>query len=280
MSANIKNVSKRLEPWKHECHHDNESHPRLDKERSAAGQQRRSIRLASALAHSPQESAQAVAKKLRTCAPNHRCGSGFCPSCTWATNRWFRKIALAFANTATAMLFSTVQLPDQKAMPANLEELDPNEQKLLLANALDKADLGRAIVFGAMDLSLNIWLATGARYWSAHWALFTPDRHASSVTTAISRILHDSALVHFPVKTRAITHTPDRVFSYAFKNVFDKKLIPLAQDGHNGNSVITPDDPEFDTLAVNLDRIGIMPRFFSQRCTFAEDQILSCDWRR
>src|SRR5579864_2999917 len=110
-----------FEPWQDEYFHADNCRPRLNGERGANGQGRLARRYAAALAGSPLKSAQAVAERLLACAPDYRCGCGICPPCTWATNRWFRKAAATFADTVTAMLFSTVQVPDSRALPPTLD---------------------------------------------------------------------------------------------------------------------------------------------------------------
>jgi len=256
-----------LAPWRDEFYHADDSHPRLTKEKGAAGQQRLGLQYASALAASPLESAQLLAERLRACRPNDRCGSGACPPCTWATNRWFRASALGFASTATVMLFTTVQLPDPRAMLADLNDLDMDLQKELLLGALGRAGLDRRVFFGAADFSLNIWPAANARCWSAHWALFTPDGDAGTLTSEITSMLPRHSLVPVPVKTKVITRTPDKAFSYGFKNVFDRKVMPRdVNKTRKKDPKIVPGEKEFDDLAVSLDRIGIMARFFSQAC--------------
>lgn len=256
-----------FEPWATELYHGGGNHPRLKKERGAQGQRRLALKYAAALARSPLSDAQLVADRLRACAPGERCGSGICPSCTWATNRWFRNAAAAFAGNTTAMLFSTVQLTDWQAMPTYLEELDLDLQKGLLGDALEDAGLGGAPVFGAMDLSLNVWPATGSQRWSSHWALYSPDRDPAAFTDAITSVLPRHPRVKVPVKTKPIVRTPDIAYSYGFKNVFDRKQ--MSGTAGKPDKIIRPGDPDFDTLAINLDRIGIMPRFFTQACNFA-----------
>jgi hypothetical protein len=166
------------------------------------------------------------------------------------------------------MIFSTVQLPDWQAMPIYLENLDVEQQKALLCDTLHDAGLGQATVFGALDLSLNRWPASGCQCWSAHWALYSYDRDAAAFTAAITSVLPSHCQVKVPVKTKVINRTPDIAYSYGFKNVFEKKCIIPSRLGRGEASIISPGDAEFDTLAINLDRIGIMDRFFTQACDF------------
>lgn len=261
-------------PWRCEHLHADDYHPRLKKERGAAGQRRLRLCYAAALDASSRKAAQAVAERLRACAPNNRCGSGACPSCTWATNRWFRKQAAAFAEGASQMLFSVVQLPDWRALPNDLNEVDIAQQKVLLSDALVAAGLEVAPIIGAADFRLSVWPAENSKRWSIHWALYTPDRDATSFTKALTCTMAPHPLVEVPVKTKVISKTPDKVYSYGFKSVFDRKTLPHGQFGRD--DIIRPRDAEFVPMAIALDRIGIMGRFFTQACHLSLDADL---WR-
>jgi hypothetical protein len=172
------------------------------------------------------------------------------------------------------MLFTTVQLQDSRALPATLDKVDMLEQRKLLTDVLEGAGLGHAIVFGAADFSRNIWPAGEPECWSAHWALYTHDRDRASFTAALTDVMLQHRLVPVPVKTNRITRTPDKAFSYGFKNVFDRKTFSGDRSARPGKAIIVPGDSEFVHLAVNLDRIGIMARFFWQECSFINGMIV------
>jgi hypothetical protein len=259
------------EPWRDEYYHATSSYPLIRGEKGADGQRRLARHYAAALASSPLASARLVASKLRGCSPHDRCGSGVCPPCTWAAGRGFRGTVAKFTSTADLTIFSTIQLPDDRALPVTLDEVTMGEQRTMLATALVDAGLGEVPLMGAADFSINFWNLHNEKRWSVHWALFTVDRNPKAFTAALTAVLPRHTLVPVPVKTKPITRTPHVAFSYGFKNAFERKAIPRAAGATGRGPIIRPGDVEFDTLAVNIDRIGIMSRCFTQACAIATD---------
>lgn len=263
--------------WQDEYFHTTSSFPLIPYEKGANGQRRLAVHYAAALARSPLATARLVAEKLRGCCRHDRCGSGTCPPCTWAAGRGFRDAVRRFTSTADLSIFSTIQLPDDRALRVKLDDVTMDEQKSMLADALVEAGLGEVPLIGAADFSLNFWRLHNKKRWSLHWALFTIDRDPQAFTAALMEVLPRHPLVPVPVKTKLIMRTPEVVFSYGFKNTFERKTIPRASSDTGRGPVVAPGDAEFETLAINLDRIGIMPRVFTQACSIvANNDVAPC----
>jgi hypothetical protein len=260
------------EPWRDEFYHQTTTLPLIRNQRGAKGQRRQALRYAAALARSPLAPPRLIAQKLRACGPHHRCGSGACPPCTWASGRWFGATVAEFACGGDLTMFSTVQLPDNRALPVTLADVAMEEQKSMLATALREAGLGEMPLLGAADFSRNIWRLRDTKRWSVHWSLFSFDRDPQAFTAALTSVLPEHFLVPTPVKTKPITRTPEVAFSYGFKNVFERKAIPRAAGARGRSPILRPGDVEFEDLAVNLDRIGIMGRVFTHGCIVIRDE--------
>ena len=213
----------------------------------------------------PSHAAREIAANLGSCSALTPCGDGVCPMCGLAQNQWFRDEAHRLFDGKQLTTFSTVQLSDKRSLPSRLSHLNIAEQLLLLNQALQDAGLSTTPFFGAFDFSYNTY-SNGAESWSCHSVLLTCDRDSRTISRLLNSVIGKSKHVPIPVKTLIINRTPDRVFSYALKSVFFRRIAATSRghQRHVSSKMITPSDPLFDELAIALHRFGRTNRLIAR----------------
>ncbi len=258
-------TAENFQPWRDEYFHRDDNFIRITGQKGPRARARLGVSTAVRLEALNTPSASAVAAKLRSCEEGNRCGSGACPPCTAAVGHWSVDQGLRLFANHYQILFTTIQLTDATAMPKRLTAVGMEQQKNLLTAALTAAGLGDAHFFGAMDISRNVYKGDNpTKRWSIHSALFCFDRNPVFLTRALTNAIKRNELVAYPVKTKIVTVTPEKVLHYAFKNSFYRRITD--RDAPTGSrpkkKVIGPKDPLFPALAVELDRIGLMARIY------------------
>lgn len=248
-----------------EWYHDDDNFEPIKGEKRAGGRLRLTREYAAALARERKRVTSRIATELRGCGPGHRCGSGICPQCTTAARRkLIDLIQRRLGNEPTALL--TVVPADASLQPSKLSQLNAGTHKRELLRKLSVAGLAKMPMIGGLDLSWDTFEGiTNARFWSAHWHLIIPDSFAKEAESRLDFIYQPSLTVCDPIKTKPITTTPYKAYSYCLKSVFDARHQRIHDDAHRdkrSKNTIKPSHTKFTSLAIGLDRIGIAARIF------------------
>ena len=205
----------------------------------------------------------ALGERLIACGPNARCGSGACPQCGVAVQRWFGAELLGWLGQEAKPVMVSVIPTDRALAPAALKNDDLGRQKAWLQDTLHRAGLGRMPFVAALDVSLNSFGASGPpSFWQPHWCGFTAGRDTATLTALLSPAAGKADHVEKPIVSKPIRSRLEYVLSYGYKTRFEERYRPDEPD--EADIPIDERHPRFRPLMAYLDRIGLMGRIYTQ----------------
>lgn len=214
--------------------------------------------------------AQRVAKRLKRCKPQRRCGSGACPVCCRKFRRWWVGEVLNLLSPthgvkgngdAVALTITLVNREHRRAA-GQLHTLDLKKLIDQYRTQFKRANLDAAVVVGAVDFSFNV---DGLKRWEPHWSphLYLIVRGAASeaVRERLKRYLIADDAVPRPIRKRTMKDTV-KAASYAWKSAFFQRNSFLDGAGTLNSWPYPMKAPQVRELMVYLDRYQPTDRLF------------------
>lgn len=214
---------------------------------------------------------RALGQRLIDCAVNHRCGSGACPQCGVAVQRWLCGELMDWLEDEPNAAMVTIIPADPNLAPAALKDDSIARQKTWLRKTLYQAGLGRMPFVAALDVSLNSFGKSGPpAFWQPHWCGFTAGRSTTTLTAMLSAAAGKADHVATPVVTMPIRSRLEYVLSYGFKTRFEERIRPGDVD-ENSNVPIDHQHRRFGALMAYLHRTGLIDRIYTQNVELETD---------
>ena len=270
-----KETSNRYRPWENERLHADDGFqllPYETRERGRADLRREYVR---DLKASGSLKLWKLAARLETCRRRRRCGSGACPQCSKATNRWIQRILQEqFRGQANDLVMVSITPSEPSQLARRLCWIDVDEAAKHIQGRLVAAGLGEVPFIAGLDLEHNLLAYRDERqraeqYWTLTWQGFMAHRDPQSLQSAMQAEVPASWKVQRPVVVTPVTTLPERAYPLALKDHFtfgqaDAVLATLhvqtrleMRAGHKG----------LYSLLWFLDRIGFYKRLYTQNVT-------------
>jgi hypothetical protein len=233
-------------------------------EKLAAGRKRLGQRYGRTLLAMDQRSRQDLGQLLIQCDVGRRCGSGACPKCGVAVQRWLGGELLSWLEHEPIVAMLTVIPTPRLLAPASLKDDDIDCQREWLRDVLDGAGLGRMPFVAALDISLNSFGPSGPQpFWQPHWCGFTAGRSTTTLTAMLSAAAGKAEHFGTPIVTKPVRSRLAYVLSYGFKTRFVERV----RTGIEEEKIDLPIDHQhrrFGPLMKHLHVIGLMNRIYAQ----------------
>lgn len=247
-----------------EYYHDDANFTIRRGEKLAAGRKRLGAKYGRKLLSFGHTSYHALGYLLIDCSVDQRCGSGACPQCGVAVQRWLGRELLGWLGGVTNVAMVTIIPTPRSLAPIALNTDNMNQQVEWLRDVLDRAGLGRMPFLAALDISLNSFGRSGPQpFWQPHWCGFTAGRSTTTLTAMLSAAAGKADHVGTPVVTMPVRSRLEYVLSYGFKTRFEERVRPGAEE----EKIDLPIDQHhrrFGPLMAHLHRKGLMNRIYTQ----------------
>lgn len=201
---------------------------------------------------------------LTSCRRRWRCESMSCPVCMRQFRRWYISEGGHLLHTLRPRYFVTL-IPARMATPrGELDRRSLQQLKSSLRSHLRRGGLGRAVVIGAVDISLELsGYDDEVGYWQPHFHVVIAGTTRKEIGAALRPLYPRSDEVRRPVRVDKVRNLI-RQHSYTYKPFFQRYVTRLNARGHRRRRArrLTPD--QFAELAVYLNDQDFGDRMFLQ----------------
>lgn len=205
-----------------------------------------------------------LARKIDSCRPNRRCGSGACPECTRALQRWFvenaHKAAANLLDTTELILVSLV--PDYAATDAMSPMM--SWENVIARLCQDMVGVGIPWGIGGSDFSVNIDKVNGGApiLQGQFWMLI--EKPKGNWEGQLKALINSSGAIKRPVKKPKYTGSHAQL-AYGIKNEFVKRESYIKNTNPDRNQHLNTREKRLRgipwlKLMLFLDRIGLEGR--------------------
>ncbi|MBP2292236.1 hypothetical protein [Azospirillum rugosum] len=217
-----------------------------------------------------ENAARRVAKRLKRCKPQRRCGSGACPICGRRFRRWWVGEVLKLlsfteitdGDNDAVVLSVTLVNRDHRRQAGQLHTLDLRKLIDQYRTQIKRAGLNVRFMVGAVDISFNI---DGLKRWEPHWSphlyLLVNGATSKAIREALERHLIADDAVPRPIRMRTVKNGV-KAASYAWKSAFFQRNSFLDGLGRPNTWPYPMKPTQVRELMIYLDRYQPTDRLF------------------
>jgi len=209
--------------------------------------------------------ASQLIKSIERCHPNGRCGSGACPDCQRALQRWFVENVDKAAGTLpkdNRDLVVVSIVPDYAATDATRPNL--NWENVISKLCEDMASVGIPWAIGGSDFSINIDKVNGGAPIQQGQFLMLIEKPKGNWEERLKPLINSSGAIKKPLFKRKYASSQAQL-AYAIKNEFIQRESYLKSKNADRNPHMNTREKKLRgdpwlKLMVFLDRIGLEGR--------------------